>query len=605
MRFFIALIFILPTLHAAPPIFSLKEVKPGLKGECRTVFTGSQIQSFQFEVMGVAKDFVGPGHDVIWCKMTSDPTGQKVVAAGMSGSPCYIDGRNVGALAYAWEFNKDPVFGVQPIESMLELLEFKDKEWSPHHPSLGLTTSQSMIQPPYVQFSAFFKTLAGFKRPSLTLSNNAAVQMIPLPLEISGLHPLIIDYVSRGLSEAGFIPQLTAGGGLSETPDTTDLLPGSPVTGVIATGDLNMAVTGTLTWRNDNKILAFGHPFLGVGTVNIPMGKAEIIGVVSSYLLSMKLSNKGKIVGTITQDRISAVSGTIGLMPKMTPMTVTIHRPDSVHTYQLEFCNNKFFTPMVYQIALLQFFSQGMERNEESTLKFKSDIQLEGVPSLHFEDVFAGEQFSWVFESVLSPSLQLMPLYKNDFDTPTIRKISVEAEILPVLQKATLKEITVQPLEARPGTTIHVRAGFQPWHGKRFYRNYDVPLPEEVKDGEVILMVADAQRMDQLLGNPVNVLSMNETSTSGSEPRKLEQLIDLLNQHHRHDQLYLVLQQKSKGLYLQNQRLTALPASIQKLLTHDQSADHPTPISEDILSKTQINFGMVVEGNRSVKIKIK
>lgn len=555
--------------------------------------------------MGVAKDFVGPGHDVIWCKMTSDPTGQKVVAAGMSGSPCYIDGRNMGALAYGWEFNKDPVFGVQPIESMLELLKFKANELSIRHTRLGLPIPQS--QSPFSEPPTLLKMLAGFKRPFLIFSNKTTAQMIPLPLEINGLHPLITEYVFQGLNEAGFLPQMTTGGGLSKAADAIDLLPGSPVTGVIATGDLNMAVTGTLTWRNGDQILAFGHPFLGAGAVNIPMGKAEIIGVVSSYLRSMKLSNKGKIVGTLTQDRISAVSGTIGLMPKLTPMTVTIHHLDSVHTYKLEFCDNKFFTPMVYQIALLQFFSNVMERNEESTLKLKSEIQLEGAPSLHFEDAFAGEQFSWVFGAVLSPSLQLTPLYQNDFETPPIHKISVEAEILPILQKAILKEMTAEPLEAFPGETIRVRAGFQPWHGKRFYRNYEVQLPEEVKDGEVILMMADAQQMDQLLGNPVNELSSNEapSSPSGSEPRKLEQLIEALNRHHRHDQLYLVLQRKLKGLYLQNQRLTALPASIRKLLVNDQSADHPSIISDTILSKTQIDFGMVVEGSRSVKIKIK
>jgi hypothetical protein len=118
-------------LSAAPLIFPLKDVKPGMKGECHTVFSGTKIEKFHFEVMGIGKDFAGPGKDIIWCKMIDDPTKQMVVAGGMSGSPCFIEGRNIGALALGMMFNKDPLFGVQPIESMLETLEFQGNSRKP------------------------------------------------------------------------------------------------------------------------------------------------------------------------------------------------------------------------------------------------------------------------------------------------------------------------------------------------------------------------------------------------------------------------------------------------------------------------------------------
>lgn len=605
MRFLFAFFLLLPALHAAPPIFPLKDVKPGLKGECRTVFSGMEIQSFGFEVMGIARDFIGPGLDVIWCRMLTDPTGQKVVAAGMSGSPCFIDGRNMGALAFGLEFNKDPVFGVQPIESMLQLLDFKGNERVGGRSRDALQVRQRVAHSTARSLPRLLKSLAGFQRPVPQLPAETAPQLMPLPLEVSGLHPLIADQVLQGLSEAGFTPQLSAGGGSSRTVDASDLVPGSAVTGVIATGDLNMAVTGTLTWRDGDKVLVFGHPFLGVGAVSIPLGKAEIVGVLSSYQRSVKLSNKGDIVGTLTQDRLAAVGGVIGLMPRLTPMTVNIRLPRSSRSYKVEFCDNKFFTPGVYQIAMLQFLANVLDRSEESTIKLKSEIQLEGLPSLRFEDVFAGEMFSWVFGSVLLPSLQMLPLYQNEFATPRIRHIAVDIEVTPVLQKATLQEVSVDPLEAHAGDVLRVRSVFQPWHGKRFHRDDEVKLPEEVKSGEVEIIVADARRMDQLKGVTGMSRFFPGSSASGAEPRNLGQLIESLNKRHRNDQLHLVLQRKSAGLYLQNQRLTALPGSVQSLLAEDPGADRPAPIADVILSETAVGFGSVVEGSRSVKIKIK
>lgn len=596
-----------PTTYAASPepaktIFPLSDVRPGLKGECRTVFSGTKIDSFQFEVMGIGKNFAGPGRDVIWCKMLNDPTGQMVVAAGMSGSPCFIEGKNMGALAYGWSFNKDPIFGVQPIESMLELFEFKGNDRVTFQSSTALNRNSSFLNPSSrptqkSELPSLLHNLAGFTHP-MALSKSMSNQLVPIPLEVSGLNPLIADQVFDGLREAGFTPQLSAGGGSTEQSIPAELVPGSAVTGVIAQGDLNIAATGTLTWREGNKILAFGHPFLGIGAVDIPFGKAEIVGVVSSYERSMKLSNKGGIVGTLTQDRVSAVGGLIGPTPKLTPMTVTIRRPTTTKTYKIEFYDNKFFSPLVYQTALLQFLATTMENSEESTLNIRSEIELEKLPSLTFEDKFAGEQFSWVKDSIMLPAMQLLPIYKNDFGTPKIKSIQVEAEIQPVIYASELVEMTVDKVVAKAGDLIHIRAGFQPWHGDRFSREYQVKLPEDLKCNEIELVVADAPTTDQLLGN------MGGTFGSNLEPQNLEQLITALNKRTSNNVISILLRKKSEGLYVQNQRLSGLPESVRNLLMTDASSSRPTRIDDTILSKTSLEFGSVVRGYHSARIRI-
>jgi hypothetical protein len=586
------------SIEAATLIYPLKEVKSGLKGECRTVFSGTKIETFQFEVVGIGRDFVGPGRDVVWCKMTHDPTGQMVVAGGMSGSPCYIEGKLMGALAYGWEFTKEPLFGVQPIESMLDLLNFQGNKRSTAESSPANRTYSQSASTPH-RSSSFLKSFVGFMRPLSMLSSGSLAQMIPLPLEVSGLHPLISNHILNGMNEAGFFPQMSAGGGLSKAADAADFIPGAAATAVIARGDLNIAATGTLTWRDGDKILAFGHPLLGAGAVEIPLGKAEIIGIISSYMRSVKMSNKGGIVGSITQDRLSAISGIVGPTPRMVPMSVTIQRNGIEHSYHVEFCDNKFFTPMVFQTALLQFLASVMELSDESSLKLNCQIDLDSLPPLHFTDKFAGERFSWVIDAISRTASQFLPIYQNDFGIPKIKQITIRAEVLPVIEAAMIEEMTVTPLEVHPGETLKIHAGFQPWHGNRIFKDFELKLPEEIKEGEIEVTLADAQKADQLIG------SLGGSLYTGAKPRNLEQFIETLNERHCNDCLYLILQTRSQGLHVQNQHLTALPESVRTLLAADQSADRPVGIQQNILSNKQIEFGSVVTGSRSIKVKIK
>jgi hypothetical protein len=432
-------------------------------------------------------------------------------------------------------------------------------------------------------------------------SPSSSVQNLPLPLEISGLHPFVAEKITQGFTEAGFFPVMGAGGGLVNKINPDTLVPGSAVSGVIAQGDLNVAVTGTLTWRDGKDILAFGHPFLGIGAVDIPLGTAEIIGVVSSYMRSVKLSNQGGVVGTLSQDRLTAVKGTIGQMPRMTPMQIQIKRGDTVKTFKLEFCDNKFFTPLIYQTALMQFLANVMDKTEESTLHIKSEIKLKGLPTVRFEDQFVGERFDWVMNMVGEASAQMIPLYGNEFQLPSIQQINVQIEVFPTIHATFLEEISVQSLEVEPGSKIKIQAGFQPWRGKRNLRDFEIQLPEEIKSGELELVIADAHKANQLIGR-------NSSTMMGSNvgsPRNIEQLIQNLNERHSNNSLYIILLKRAYGLEVQNQRLTGLPESVRRVLLNDRTTDRPQNLQNVILLKTEVPFGSVVSGSKSLRIHIK
>src|SRR5437867_313348 len=116
-----AMAFAAPAL-AATDIFPLKDVRAGQHGVGRTVFSGTRVEEFQVEVLGVLEN-LGPRESVILARLSGGPLASTGVMQGMSGSPVYIDGKLVGAVAMAFPFSKEPIAGIRPIADMLNAPE--------------------------------------------------------------------------------------------------------------------------------------------------------------------------------------------------------------------------------------------------------------------------------------------------------------------------------------------------------------------------------------------------------------------------------------------------------------------------------------------------
>src|ERR1041385_7372271 len=109
----------------ANQFMSVDEVRAGMKGIGRTVFQGTKIEEFNVELLGVLKKF-GPKQDMILARLSGGPLAHTGVIAGMSGSPVYIDGKLLGAVAFSFPFATEPIAGIQPIQQMLGLLDQKN-----------------------------------------------------------------------------------------------------------------------------------------------------------------------------------------------------------------------------------------------------------------------------------------------------------------------------------------------------------------------------------------------------------------------------------------------------------------------------------------------
>src|SRR5687767_2398900 len=275
----------------------LSELKEGMRGTARTVFRGSEPEEFNVEILGILPGGVGPKQDLIVGRLSGGSADRTAVFAGMSGSPVYIDGKLVGAISYSFPFSKEPICGITPIEQMISIFEQKRFEGKRTNEPRSISFSE-LAQSSYVPNlpTSAPNGLASGMGPNSALMAVAgqSFQRIATPITFTGFSQETLNTFSPQLIQAGLLPVAAAGGAAAITPlkkaDETTLVGGDSVSMQLTRGDYSMAAAGTVTFRDGNKIYAFGHPFLSLGSSDLPMSESHVITVVPNMNNSFKLA---------------------------------------------------------------------------------------------------------------------------------------------------------------------------------------------------------------------------------------------------------------------------------------------------------------------------
>src|SRR6185436_17642757 len=294
------------------------------------------------EVTGVLRNALGPGKALILCQLT-DPRVQNMGAvAGMSGSPLYIDGKLAGALSY-------------------QIQRFETVRYAGFTPAADLSeVKERASQPPNSHLVA-------------TPPSDSAYRALQPVFTLGGLSPAVSDLFAPRFAALGLnafaLGGSTQGSSGSTAPDSASaklqtpnselkspaLRPGGAVSVALATGDITLAGTGTVSRVDGQHITAFGHPMLSMGEVALPMCAAEIITILPSQMQSVKIANTGAIIGTITQDRLSAVSGSLGAGPEMTNVEVTVTPAHgAARTLKFSVARQQQLTPVIVAAGVSQ-----------------------------------------------------------------------------------------------------------------------------------------------------------------------------------------------------------------------------------------------------------
>jgi len=556
----------------APALFPLEDLRPGMKGTARTVFSGSEAQEFGVEILGVLPGFPGPRQSAIIAKLSGPNVEKTGVFAGMSGSPVYIDGKIVGAIAFSFPFSKEPIAGITPIKQMIDLFDKGSENVKPKEPRVvsfsqlaGTDWKPNLPKPAVSSVSLLAPVSAG--SPLMPLLGQ---QMTPIatPLVFSGISQESLSAFAPQLVASGLLPVSGVGGSATITPlgevNGNTFPPGSSISVQLVRGDYSLAAAGTVTMRDGDRIYAFGHPFLSLGASDMPMTEASVVTVISNMNNSFKLAVPGHMVGAISQDRASGIFGLLRQAPKMIPVKVNLHTSrDRKETYSYEIANDSFLTPLLLNITLFNTITSSERALGDSTIAVKGEIKVKGQETIQIDRRFSAANSALIAAgSIAGPVSSLLT---SGFDDVQLDGITLDISSTETKYAGTLERITLDRTEVQRGEKVEVQAYVRTESGKQFVQRIPVRIPEDAALGQLLVFVGDGGALQE------------GSAAKAFVPQDLSQLVKAINTVKKSDRLYVKLFRITPGAVIGTNELPSLPPSMVATLNSDRTSGGYTP----------------------------
>ncbi len=595
------------SLPASTPLMGVDEIRPGMIGVGRTVFEGAELSEFTVHILGVLRNVQGPKRNLILAKLEGGPLAETGVAQGMSGSPVYVDGRLIGAVSYSiGAFAKEAIAGITPIAEM------KDATTMPRRAA----GAQARIELPVTRegltaalASAYAKLAPFAARPadvqSIGLPAAAGAQFgvmlrpIATPLVLGGFEPATVDLIGSAFSAAGFTPTLSGGAGAqsAEVRGMTGPLREGDAVGVsLLGGDLEMGATGTITHIDGDKVYGFGHPFFNLGPAEFPLTRAYVYKMLPSLMASFKISALGEVIGTMQQDRATAIAGTLGKGPALVPMTVTLAsdrgEASSKRTLTYQLVNDQVFTPLLSYVAMFNTLGAYERQFGPATFAVKSRTRIKGHADLVVEDVFAGENpVAGLAAAVGGP---LTMLLTNDLAPITIDGLDITIEASETPRSVTIERVWLDEIRPRAGRTVPLKVLTRSYRGEETIHTLAIDIPANVS-GPLSVLVTD--------GRSLNAIEQRELRRS-LQPQSVAQMIRVLNDTRRNNRIYVRLLSGTPGAVVNGEMLPALPPSVLAVLEGDRNGGNFTPIRSAAVGEWEIPMNSAVNGSRLLAIDV-
>ncbi len=526
---------------------SPSDVEPGMTGWGSTVFKGVEPDTFGVTILGVTQRGSTPGGQRILVRLTGAQIESTGVAAGMSGSPIFMNGHLLGALSASFPFSSEPMALVTPIAGMLQ------------------------------------ESTRGGKR---IVSMPGA--RLPLAGSGPGFTPEALSIISGQLGTGCMI--LTSGG--AEVPAGTagELAPGQPASVVLVDGDWNLAVTGTVTWRDGQDLAAFGHPFLGLGEVDLPLAGGSVTAVVPSRALSFKIGSTGPIVGRVRFDGSNGIRGEVGDPPPMLPLHVEVGTPARKH-FDLRLALHQSVTPILLRTCVANSMG-AVEGAMASNVSARLQLFLNGGNERGVTSIRRGlgavqavaEEMSGLLNGVLN--CPLGPI--------TVDSLHVKMTVTPMPQEFFLHSIALAPPGVVPGADhLSVRVELLTNTGEMFSTRVKLDLPPGLSGKRLTIRAGDYEAMNRW---------EKERSPLLHVPGSMEEYLDELLPSWMPDRLYLVLYSATEGWSRRGGEVSRLPRSFAKILGRaNQMGEFDLP-RQSVLSRTELGFDGRVYGSAVIEL---
>ncbi|MCD6378774.1 MAG: hypothetical protein J7L99_08000, partial [Planctomycetes bacterium] len=590
------------------------KLRRGMKGYGLTVITGTKIEKFNVTVLSVLHNFA-PSRDIILCKLSGLGLEKSGIIAGMSGSPIYIkdpaDGKYklIGAVAFGWTFQKEPICGVQPIAQMLAIQGVKlpgekiakpktsrKNNFTSGNSSLDEQLVKLLMNPRKIDFSTAVldKYRALFNR-----NRTPRFGLVPLstPIMISGASGETLQSASSVFSQMGMIPIQAGAVGAVAAQDArkiANILPGSALAVQLVTGDEEWSAVGTATEVIGNNILAFGHPMFSLGPIQMPIGPAYVHTTITSMASSFKVGSGLKITGCLTQDEDTGVLGKIGEKVNMVPLTVRCNWPGSTQEFHYRLVRHHIITTTLVIYMIIDSATANRKIPIFHTIEYSIDIDFgKGFGKYHAENISSEKGLMDIISDLGRPLVAMM---NTSLGKPVFPKeINVSINIKPVQKTARILSISLEKNTYKPGEQITGYVLLKPFRAERFVKKFSLKLPANITDGQYTLYACTA--ID-------NLIQMQQEMPQRFKARTVKQLFENIQQlvKPKADRLYIRLPLHSGGLAVDKDELDDMPKSIAELLQRTDPTDTNTYQRSKVIN---IPIGYVLTGSASVNFVIK
>lgn len=590
--------------------WNVNDVHAGMKGEGWTVLVGTKPEKFTAEVLGVLKD-VNPGRDMVLCRLKGCDLEHAGIVQGMSGSPIYIDGKLLGAVAYAWEFAKDPIAGVTPFCQMVQFVRSSDKRIAAE--AGGKDGAKGVDGTRSASLGRFEKDLlvvdSDGPRPDASSVGGIAVggggmagmRAIGTPLSARGFSPRAMAFLADRLGPLGMAPG--PGGGATDQiikeEGDKPFVPGAPLTIAMVTGDFDISGIGTVTHVEGNRVYGFGHPMLGLGTCDLPLMTGYIHTVYPRASVSMKMGSPLKIVGVLDTDVSTCVAGRIGPKPDLLPMSalVKVGRYSEPKTFRVQIVREPNLLPTFVMSVLANAIDTEGNLPEEFTANLKATIKLKDQRAIEIEDRLSGSRFSGPMGApslfgTIAATVNL--LSRNDMAPVRIESIDCAIDIERGRTDATIESFQVESDRLEPGQTLKGTVVLKPFKADRVTVPVELALPADLAEGKYEATVCDVvNAIRRTLHDEPRLMS----------PTSLEGVLEIirLQTEVKHTALSLRLALRDQGIAIEGKPLPNLPASVRAVFLNTKQSSETPVHSELVVSK---GTPYVIEGTRSLRIEI-
>jgi hypothetical protein len=605
-----ALLLLFPaTILAKTEFFPLDQIKPGMKGVGRTCYRGSTPEEFQVEVLGIMRG-MGAGANAVLARFSGGPLGQTGVFEGMSGSPVYIDGKLVGAVAFSFPFAKEAVGGITPIKQMVDSFA----EGPPAGPGPRVLLKKSMLwqyQLPPIPGSAadynFLVPPAEVRlQPALAPYSGHAMTPISTPLSLSGFSAAAIERFAPELRSLGLTVLQGSGAGslpagsasrAQQARDSSPIEPGSNIVVPLVRGDIDASAGGTVTHVDGDKLYAFGHMFFNLGNIELPMHKGSALIVFPSLQSSFKILETGEPVGTIRQDRNSGIYGVLGQAAKMIPIQVNLTTSMGIKkSLKFEVARDRFLTPFLVNFSLFNSIVASERALGFSTLKIKGKISIRNEKPVEIENRFSADSNSPAYAS-MSIAVPVNFLLAQGYKNLEFERIDVDISSIEDDRSATLDALRMDHQELKPGDAVDLGLIYKKANGEVVQDSYPVKIPPDVAPGPLIMLVADGTS-----------LMSADAHEQGDDliPRDLSQLIKFINNIRKNDRMYVRLFRREAGAVIRGEGLPGLPPSVLSILRSERNSGGLSAIQTSTFMEYELPASeYVVSGMRTVTLNIK